>query len=118
MRGINQWDHLAWIRELTRLPVILKGILHPDDARRAVEARERAASSRSGVGPPGRNPPPAWFGELARAGRRGLGPVSRSVAFGPPPGQRNLPAMLTAGTPLSGEMIRAAADETMGGLYF
>ena len=33
-----RWDHLAWIRELTRLPVILKGILHPDDARRAVEA--------------------------------------------------------------------------------
>jgi lactate 2-monooxygenase len=33
-----RWDHLVWIRELTRLPVILKGILHPDDARRAVEA--------------------------------------------------------------------------------
>jgi lactate 2-monooxygenase len=33
-----RWDDLARIRDLTRLPVVLKGILHPDDARRAVEA--------------------------------------------------------------------------------
>ena len=31
------WDDLARLRGLTRLPVLLKGILHPDDARRAVE---------------------------------------------------------------------------------
>jgi isopentenyl diphosphate isomerase/L-lactate dehydrogenase-like FMN-dependent dehydrogenase len=31
------WDDLAWLREQTRLPILLKGILHPDDARRAVE---------------------------------------------------------------------------------
>jgi lactate 2-monooxygenase len=29
------WDDLAWLREATRLPLILKGICHPDDARRA-----------------------------------------------------------------------------------
>ena len=32
-----QWEDLLRIRELTSLPVLLKGILHPDDARRAVE---------------------------------------------------------------------------------
>jgi lactate 2-monooxygenase len=32
------WDDLAWLREQTNLPILLKGILHADDARRAVEA--------------------------------------------------------------------------------
>jgi lactate 2-monooxygenase len=31
------WDHIAMLRDRTRLPIVLKGILHPDDARRAVE---------------------------------------------------------------------------------
>jgi lactate 2-monooxygenase len=31
------WDDLAWLREITDLPIVLKGILHPDDARLAVE---------------------------------------------------------------------------------
>ena len=30
------WDDLAWLRTLTTLPIVLKGICHPDDARRAV----------------------------------------------------------------------------------
>nr|BAL56452.1 lactate 2-monooxygenase [uncultured prokaryote] len=30
------WDDLGFIRQHTRLPVLLKGILHPDDAREAV----------------------------------------------------------------------------------
>jgi lactate 2-monooxygenase len=32
------WDDLPFLRERTRLPIILKGILHPDDARRAQDA--------------------------------------------------------------------------------
>lgn len=32
------WDDLAWLRSLTDLPLILKGIQHPDDARRARDA--------------------------------------------------------------------------------
>src|SRR5690606_1604159 len=32
------WDDLAVLRELTRLPVVLEGVMHPDDARRAVDA--------------------------------------------------------------------------------
>ena len=31
------WDDLAWLRSLTTLPIVLKGICHPDDARRAVD---------------------------------------------------------------------------------
>ena len=31
------WDHIATLRERTRLPVVLKGILHPDDARHALD---------------------------------------------------------------------------------
>jgi lactate 2-monooxygenase len=31
------WDNLSFLREHTRLPLLLKGILHPDDARRAMD---------------------------------------------------------------------------------
>ncbi|MBX9870286.1 MAG: alpha-hydroxy-acid oxidizing protein [Burkholderiaceae bacterium] len=30
------WDDLAWLRQQTSLPLLLKGILHPDDAERAI----------------------------------------------------------------------------------
>jgi L-lactate dehydrogenase (cytochrome) len=29
------WDDLSWLRERTSLPILIKGILHPDDAREA-----------------------------------------------------------------------------------
>jgi len=32
------WDDIGWLRGLTKLPIVLKGICHPDDARRAVDA--------------------------------------------------------------------------------
>lgn len=32
------WDDLPFLRQHTKLPILLKGILHPDDARRAVDA--------------------------------------------------------------------------------
>ena len=32
------WNDLPFLRERTRLPIVLKGVLHPDDARRAVDA--------------------------------------------------------------------------------
>ncbi|WP_194926246.1 alpha-hydroxy acid oxidase [Catenulispora pinisilvae] len=31
------WDHIDWLREHTELPVLLKGVLHPEDARIAVD---------------------------------------------------------------------------------
>ena len=32
------WDVIPWVKSITSLPVVLKGVLAPDDARRAVEA--------------------------------------------------------------------------------
>lgn len=32
------WDDMPWLRSLTTLPIVLKGICHPDDARRAIDA--------------------------------------------------------------------------------
>ena len=32
------WEDLTWLRQQTKLPIILKGILHPDDARKALDA--------------------------------------------------------------------------------
>jgi lactate 2-monooxygenase len=31
------WDDLPWLKSMTKLPIVLKGICHPDDARRAVD---------------------------------------------------------------------------------
>lgn len=31
------WDDMPWLRSLTKLPIVLKGICHPDDARRAID---------------------------------------------------------------------------------
>ena len=32
-----KWDDLPWLRSLTKLPLLVKGICHPDDARRAID---------------------------------------------------------------------------------
>jgi lactate 2-monooxygenase len=32
------WDDLDWLRSMTTLPLLLKGICHPDDARRALDS--------------------------------------------------------------------------------
>jgi lactate 2-monooxygenase len=32
------WEDLAWLREQTKLPIVLKGVLHPEDARRAADS--------------------------------------------------------------------------------
>ena len=32
-----KWNDLKWLRSQTRMPIVLKGILHPDDARLALE---------------------------------------------------------------------------------
>ncbi len=36
------WDDLAWLASLSPLPILLKGLLHPDDAERAVAHGVRA----------------------------------------------------------------------------
>src|SRR5688572_14987259 len=32
------WEDLTWLRQQTKLPILLKGVLHPDDARKALDA--------------------------------------------------------------------------------
>ena len=32
------WDDMAWLKSITKLPIVLKGICHPDDARRAIDS--------------------------------------------------------------------------------
>jgi isopentenyl diphosphate isomerase/L-lactate dehydrogenase-like FMN-dependent dehydrogenase len=36
-RSNLQWSDLGFLRERTKLPIVLKGIQHPDDARRAID---------------------------------------------------------------------------------
>lgn len=31
------WEDMAWFKSVTKLPIVLKGICHPEDARRAVD---------------------------------------------------------------------------------
>lgn len=31
------WDHIPWLRGSTNMPIVLKGICHPEDARRAAD---------------------------------------------------------------------------------
>ena len=31
------WEDVAWLKSMTSMPIVLKGICHPDDARRAVD---------------------------------------------------------------------------------
>jgi len=38
LRHAPTWDDVAWLRSVTRLPIVLKGVLHPDDARLARDA--------------------------------------------------------------------------------
>ena len=35
--AILTWNDLPWLRSLTKLPLLLKGICHPDDVRRAID---------------------------------------------------------------------------------
>jgi len=36
LRHAPTWDDIAWLQSITGLPVLLKGVMHPDDARQAV----------------------------------------------------------------------------------
>src|SRR4029079_4074681 len=38
------WDDIGWLREQWRRPFLVKGVMHPDDARRAVSAGADAIS--------------------------------------------------------------------------
>src|SRR5919108_2916208 len=48
------WDDLPFLRERTKLRILLKGILHPDDGRRAIEAGVEGNCVSDHRRPPGR----------------------------------------------------------------
>ncbi|BBL34905.1 4-hydroxymandelate oxidase [Nitrosomonas stercoris] len=37
MAQAPRWEDLAWLRERTSLPLLIKGILHPEDAKQAID---------------------------------------------------------------------------------
>ena len=41
------WDDLGWLRSLTKLPLLVKGICHPDDARRAKDGGVDGTTART-----------------------------------------------------------------------
>src|SRR6201988_5548813 len=61
------WDDLPWVRSLTTLPLLVKGICHPDDVRRARDggvdgiycSNHGGRPHRRGRAPPPRPPPRA-----------------------------------------------------------
>src|ERR1044071_9643489 len=67
------WRHLTWLRGITTLPIVLKGVLHPEDARLAARHGMDGliVSSRGGPGLQGGGP----RGRLRRpgAGRQAVG---------------------------------------------
>lgn len=36
MAGAPRWEDVAWLASLTRLPILVKGVMHPQDARHAL----------------------------------------------------------------------------------
>jgi 4-hydroxymandelate oxidase len=74
------WDDIAWLVGKTRLPVIIKGILHPRDARCAIDlgARGIAVSNHGGRTLDG-TPAPA---ELLPALRQVVGPATAVLVDG------------------------------------
>ena len=51
------WWHLDWLRGITDLPILLKGVLHPADARLAVERGVDGADRVQPRRPPARHHP-------------------------------------------------------------
>ena len=84
MRHAPRWDDLRWLLASTRLPVWIKGVLHPDDARELQAAGAAGLIVSNHGGPPlARAPPPP--------------PVLRPPP--PPPGGRPPPPPPTRGGP-------------------
>ena len=86
------WDDVAWLRERTDLPLYLKGVMHPDDARRAADAADGVVVSNHG----GRQ----VDGELVAL--EALGPVAREVGG-------SVPVLFDSGVRTGADVFRALA---------
>ena len=74
------WEDLSFLRERTKLPVLLKGIVHPDDARRAIEAGMDGIDRLQPRRPPGRRCD-RHARRAARSHRRGRRPDPGPARF-------------------------------------
>jgi 4-hydroxymandelate oxidase len=63
------WKDIAWLRSITRLPVLVKGLVRPDDARRAIDAGASGVvvSNHGGRQLDGSPPTAAVLGSVADA---------------------------------------------------
>jgi isopentenyl diphosphate isomerase/L-lactate dehydrogenase-like FMN-dependent dehydrogenase len=86
------WDDVAWLRDLTDLPLFLKGICHPTDAERAAERVDGVVVSNHG----GRQ----VDGELAALDA--LGPVVAAV-------DGRVPVLFDSGVRTGADVFRALA---------
>jgi isopentenyl diphosphate isomerase/L-lactate dehydrogenase-like FMN-dependent dehydrogenase len=65
------WDDLPWLRSLTKLRLIVKGVCHPDDARRAIDGGVDGVYCSKSWRPPGqRRHPRARHASCGSEGRR------------------------------------------------
>ena len=79
------WDDLEWLAEVTSLPIVLKGVLHPDDAARGARARHGRRRRLEPRRPPDRRRDrlarrPA--GDRRRGRRRDRGPARQRRPLG------------------------------------
>jgi isopentenyl diphosphate isomerase/L-lactate dehydrogenase-like FMN-dependent dehydrogenase len=76
------WHDLSWLRSLTTLPLLVKGICHPDDVRRAKDGGIDGIYCSNHGGTPSQRRPPTRPGDLARSGggrRRSAGSIRTPV---------------------------------------
>src|ERR671914_498733 len=88
------WEDIAWMREQWRGPLLVKGVMHPDDARQAVAVRAHAIS-------------------VSNHGGNNLDGTPASI--------RALPAVVEAAAGEAGvgnvlDILRAGIEETLAGL--
>ena len=41
------WNDLKWLKTITKLPIVVKGILHPDDAVLAIKVKDKIGQKLS-----------------------------------------------------------------------
>lgn len=96
MRGGNTrmtWQDIDWLRSVTRLPLLLKGIMDPEDAERAIQARVAGiiVSNHGGR-----------MLDTAPAAIRALRPVARQVAG-------RVPVLMDGGVRRGTDILKAIA---------
>jgi 4-hydroxymandelate oxidase len=94
------WDDIAWVREHAKVPVLLKGIMHPEDAELAVQAGA-AGIVVSNHGGRNLDTAPATIDVLPR--------IARRLGAGRVPEGRRIPVLLDGGVRRGTDALKALA---------